>query len=33
MLGIWPRLERGVMLLAILVKSTPLVAIAPLLPI
>ncbi|MBN2502414.1 MAG: ABC transporter permease [Anaerolineales bacterium] len=32
-LGIWPRLERGVMLLAILVKSTPLVAIAPLLTI
>jgi ABC-type nitrate/sulfonate/bicarbonate transport system permease component len=33
LLGLWPRLERGVMLLAILVKSTPLVAIAPLLTI
>ncbi len=32
-LGLWPRLERGVMTLAILVKSTPLVAIAPLLTI
>lgn len=29
----WPRLEQGVMSLAILVKSTPLVAIAPLLTI
>jgi ABC-type nitrate/sulfonate/bicarbonate transport system permease component len=33
LLGIWPKLERGVMTLAILVKSTPLVAIAPLLTI
>jgi ABC-type nitrate/sulfonate/bicarbonate transport system permease component len=33
LLGLWPRLERGVMTLAILVKSTPLVAIAPLLTI
>lgn len=33
LLGFWPRLERGVMTLAILVKSTPLVAIAPLLTI
>ena len=33
LLGFWPRLERGVMMLAILVKSTPLVAIAPLLTI
>ncbi len=32
-LGLFPRLERGVMTLAILVKSTPLVAIAPLLTI
>lgn len=32
-LGIWPRMERGVMTLAILVKSTPLIAIAPLLTI
>lgn len=32
-LGLWPRLERGVMTLAILVKSTPLIAIAPLLTI
>lgn len=32
-LGFWPRLERAVMTLAILVKSTPLVAIAPLLTI
>lgn len=32
-LGLWPRLERGVMTLAILVKSTPLVAVAPLLTI
>jgi ABC-type nitrate/sulfonate/bicarbonate transport system permease component len=32
-LGLWPRMERGVMTLAILVKSTPLVAIAPLLTI
>jgi NitT/TauT family transport system permease protein len=33
LLGLWPRLERGVMTLAILIKSTPLVAIAPLLTI
>jgi NitT/TauT family transport system permease protein len=33
LLGMWPRLERGVMTLAIFVKSTPLVAIAPLLTI
>jgi len=33
LLGLWPRLEQGVMTLAILVKSTPLVAIAPLLTI
>ncbi|MBK8935779.1 MAG: ABC transporter permease [Chloroflexi bacterium] len=33
LLSLWPRLERGVMTLAILVKSTPLVAIAPLLTI
>lgn len=33
MLGMWPRLERGMMTLAILIKSTPLVAIAPLLTI
>jgi ABC-type nitrate/sulfonate/bicarbonate transport system permease component len=33
LLGFWPRLEQGVMTLAILVKSTPLVAIAPLLTI
>ncbi len=33
LLGLWPRLERGVMTLAILVKSTPLVAVAPLLTI
>ena len=33
LLGMRPRLERGVMTLAILVKSTPLVAIAPLLTI
>jgi NitT/TauT family transport system permease protein len=33
LLGMWPRMERGVMTLAILVKSTPLVAIAPLLTI
>jgi ABC-type nitrate/sulfonate/bicarbonate transport system permease component len=32
-LGLFPRLERGVMTLAILIKSTPLVAIAPLLTI
>jgi NitT/TauT family transport system permease protein len=32
-LGLWPRMERGVMTLAILIKSTPLVAIAPLLTI
>lgn len=33
LLGLWPRLEGGVMTIAILVKSTPLVAIAPLLTI
>lgn len=33
LLSLWPRLERGVMTLAILAKSTPLVAIAPLLTI
>jgi ABC-type nitrate/sulfonate/bicarbonate transport system permease component len=33
LLGLWPGLERGVMTLAILIKSTPLVAIAPLLTI
>ncbi len=33
LLGIWPRLEQGVMTLAIFIKSTPLVAIAPLLTI
>ena len=33
LLSLWPRLEGGVMTLAILVKSTPLVAIAPLLTI
>lgn len=33
LLGIWPRFEQGVMTLAILIKSTPLVAIAPLLTI
>lgn len=33
LLSIWPRLERGVMTVAILVKSTPMVAIAPLLTI
>jgi NitT/TauT family transport system permease protein len=33
LLGLWPRMERGVMALAILIKSTPLVAIAPLLTI
>ncbi|MEW6716050.1 MAG: ABC transporter permease [Chloroflexota bacterium] len=33
LLGLWPRLEQGMMTLAILVKSTPLVAIAPLLTI
>lgn len=33
LLGIWPRLEQGVMTVAILIKSTPLVAIAPLLTI
>jgi ABC-type nitrate/sulfonate/bicarbonate transport system permease component len=33
LLGLWPRMERGVMTLAILVKSTPLIAIAPLLTI
>lgn len=33
LLGLQPRLERGVMTLAILLKSTPLVAIAPLLTI
>jgi NitT/TauT family transport system permease protein len=31
LLTFWPRLENGVMTLAILIKSTPLVAIAPLL--
>ena len=31
LLQIWPALEKGVMTLAILVKSTPLVVIAPLL--
>jgi len=33
LLSLWPRLERGVMTIAILVKSTPMVAIAPLLTI
>jgi ABC-type nitrate/sulfonate/bicarbonate transport system permease component len=33
LLGLWPRLEQGVMTLAILIKSTPLVAVAPLLTI
>jgi NitT/TauT family transport system permease protein len=33
LLGMWPRLEQGVMTIAILVKSTPLVAVAPLLTI
>lgn len=33
LLGLWPRLEQGVMTLAIFIKSTPLVAIAPLLTI
>jgi NitT/TauT family transport system permease protein len=33
LLGLWPQMERGVMTLAILVKSTPLVAVAPLLTI
>lgn len=33
LLGLWPRLERGVMTIAILIKSTPMVAIAPLLTI
>jgi NitT/TauT family transport system permease protein len=33
LLSMWPRLEQGVMTLAIFVKSTPLVAIAPLLTI
>jgi ABC-type nitrate/sulfonate/bicarbonate transport system permease component len=33
LLGLFPRLEKGVITLAILVKSTPLVAIAPLLTI
>jgi ABC-type nitrate/sulfonate/bicarbonate transport system permease component len=32
-LGLWPRLEQGVITLAIFIKSTPLVAIAPLLTI
>lgn len=32
-LSLWPRLEQGVMTLAIFIKSTPLVAIAPLLTI
>jgi ABC-type nitrate/sulfonate/bicarbonate transport system permease component len=33
LLSLWPRLERGVIILAILLKSTPMVAIAPLLTI
>jgi ABC-type nitrate/sulfonate/bicarbonate transport system permease component len=33
LLGIWPRMEQGVMTIAILIKSTPLVAVAPLLTI
>jgi len=33
LLSLWPRLESGIMTLAILVKSTPLIAIAPLLTI
>mgnify|MGYP000915243208 CR=1 FL=1 len=33
LLSLWPRLEQGVMTIAILVKSTPMVAIAPLLTI
>ncbi|MEI7990537.1 MAG: hypothetical protein WCI88_16000, partial [Chloroflexota bacterium] len=33
LLGLVPRLEQGVMTLAILIKSTPMVAIAPLLTI
>lgn len=33
LLGLWPRLEGGVMTIAILIKSTPLVAVAPLLTI
>ncbi len=33
LLSIWPRLESGIMTLAIFVKSTPLIAIAPLLTI
>jgi ABC-type nitrate/sulfonate/bicarbonate transport system permease component len=33
LLGLWPRLEQAIMTLAILIKSTPLVAIAPLLTI
>ncbi|MCC6147810.1 MAG: ABC transporter permease [Anaerolineaceae bacterium] len=33
LLSIWPRFERAVMTIAILVKSTPMVAIAPLLTI
>lgn len=33
LLGIWPRLEQGIMTIAILIKSTPLVAVAPLLTI
>ncbi|MEN8174088.1 MAG: ABC transporter permease, partial [Chloroflexota bacterium] len=33
LLSLWPRLESGIMSLAILVKSTPLIAIAPLLTI
>lgn len=32
-LGIWPRMERSVMTIAIFIKSTPIVAIAPLLTI
>lgn len=33
LLGLWPNLERGMMTLAILIKSTPMIAIAPLLTI
>lgn len=33
LLSLWPRLESGIMTLAILIKSTPLIAIAPLLTI
>jgi len=32
-LGIWPRLERSIMTIAIFIKSTPIVAVAPLLTI